>query len=66
MLASLKEFCSMGLDICTLKRQHLLKTVLLRLGEVQMTAEEDMKHLLSYEGYMVPDKNMIRETGKEN
>jgi len=33
------------------KCKHLLKTVLLRLEEVQMAAEEDMRHVLSYVGY---------------
>jgi hypothetical protein len=45
----------MGLDRCTVKCKHLLKTVLIRLEEVQMTAEEDMKRVLSYARYMVLD-----------
>ena len=40
---------------CTVKWNHVLKTVLLILEEVQMTAEEDMKHVLSYVGYMALD-----------
>jgi len=40
---------------CTVKCKHLLKTVLIRLEEVQMTAEEDMKHVLSYVGYRALD-----------
>jgi len=45
----------MGLVRCTVKCKHLLKAVILRLEEVQMTAEEDKKHVLSYIGYMALD-----------
>ena len=38
-----------------MKWKHILKTILLRVEEVQMTAEEDMKHVLSYVGYMALD-----------
>jgi len=55
MLASLKNLCSPSLDRCTVKCKHMLNTVLLRLEEVQVTAEEDMKHVLSYIGYMALD-----------
>jgi hypothetical protein len=33
----------------------MLKAVLHMLEEVKMTAEEDMKHVLSYVGYMALD-----------
>jgi hypothetical protein len=45
----------MGLVRCTVKCKHLLQTELLRLGEVQMAAVEDMKHVLPYVGYMALD-----------
>jgi hypothetical protein len=42
----------MNLVRCIVKCKHLLKAVNLRREEVQMTAQEDMKHVLSYVGYM--------------
>jgi hypothetical protein len=66
MLASLKKLCSMGLDRCTVKCKHLLKTALLRLEEVQMTAEEDMKRVLSYGGYMAIDTRTASAVWKRN
>ena len=33
----------------------MLETVLLTLEDVHLTAEEDMKHMLSYVGYMALD-----------
>ena len=46
-----EKLCFLGLVRCIVKCKHLLKTVLLRLEEVQMAAEEDMRHVLSYVGY---------------
>ena len=40
---------------CTVKWNDMLKTLLLILEEVQMTAEEDMKRVLSYVVYMALD-----------
>jgi hypothetical protein len=40
----LSKDCYMGLVRCAVKCKHLLKTKLLRLEEVQVAAEEDMKH----------------------
>jgi len=37
------------------KCKHMLNTVLVRLEEVQLTAEEDMKHVLPYVVCMVLD-----------
>jgi len=37
----------------------MLKTLLLRVEEVQMTAEEDMKHVLSYVRYMALDCRIV-------
>ena len=45
----------MGLNRCTMKYKHLLKTEVLRLEEVQMTVEDDKKKVLSYIGYMALD-----------
>jgi hypothetical protein len=45
----------MGLVRYTVKCKHLLKTVLLRVEEVKMTAEENKKRVLSYVGYMALD-----------
>jgi hypothetical protein len=56
----------MGLVRCTVKCKHLLKTVLLRVEEVQMTAEEDMKHVLSYVGYMALDTRTASGDWKRN
>jgi len=47
------------------KCKHLLKTVLLRLEEVQTTEEEDMRHVLSYVGYMALDKNCFGNLEKK-
>jgi hypothetical protein len=48
------------------KCNHLLKTVLLRLEEVQMTAEEDKKRVLLYIGYMALDTGTASGDWKEN
>jgi len=45
----------MGLVRCTVKCKHMLNTVLLSLEEVQLTAEEHMKHVLSCVVYMALD-----------
>ena len=55
MLASLEGLGSMGLFRCTVKCSHMLMTVLHTMEEVTTTAEEDMKHVLSYVGYMALD-----------
>jgi len=47
------------------KCKHLLKTVLLRLEEVQTTAEEDKKRVLSYVGYMALDKHCFGNLEKK-
>ena len=56
----------MGLVRCTVKCKHLLKTVLLRLEEVQMTAEEDMNLLLSYVDYIALDSRTASAVLKRN
>jgi hypothetical protein len=43
------------------KSKHLLKTILLILEEGQMPAEGDMKHVLSYVGYMATDRRFEKE-----
>jgi hypothetical protein len=45
----------MGLARCKIKCKHLLKTAKLRREDVHMTVQEDMKHVLSYVGYMATD-----------
>jgi len=64
MLASREGFCCMGLLRCTVKCKHLLKTVLLRLEEVQMITKEDIKHVPSYVGYMTLDTRTVSGVSK--
>ena len=45
----------MGLVRCKIKCKYLLKTAKLRREKVQLTAQEDMKHVLSHVGYMATD-----------
>jgi hypothetical protein len=55
-----------GFDRCSVKYKHLLKAVLLSLEEVQMTAEEDKKHMLPYIGYMSLHTRTASGVWKEN
>lgn len=59
LLPALEGLRSIGLVRHTVKCKHLLKTVLLRLEEVQMTAEEDKKRGLSYIEYGARHKKFI-------
>jgi hypothetical protein len=61
MLAAVERLCNMGIIMWKSKCEHPLKTELLLLEEVQMTAEEDMKHVLSYVGYMATDRRLEKE-----
>jgi hypothetical protein len=65
LLTALEGLRSMGLVRCTVKCKHLLKTVLIRLEEVQMTAEEDKKYVLSYTGYGARHKKCFGNSEKE-
>jgi hypothetical protein len=66
ILHALERLCSVGFDRCSVKYKHLLKAELLRLEEVQMTAEEDKKHMLSYIGYMALDTRTASGVLEEN
>jgi hypothetical protein len=61
MLAFLDGLYNIGFIRCKVKYEHLLKTVLLILEDVHMTAEADMKHVLSYVGYMVTDGRLEKK-----
>ena len=50
---------------CTVKCKHLLKAVILRVEEVQMTAEEDMKRVLSYRVHGAGQKNCFGSLEKK-
>ena len=45
----------MGLARCNITCKHLLKTAKLIREKFQLTAQEDMKHVLSHVGYMATD-----------
>jgi hypothetical protein len=65
LLTALEGLRSMGLVRCTVKCKHLVQAVLLRMKEVQMTAEEDKIHVLSYAGYDARQE-LLRDFGKGN
>ena len=50
---------------CTVKCKHLLKAVILRVEEVLMTAEEDMKRVLSYRVHVARQKNFFGSMEKK-
>ena len=56
----------MGLVRCNIKCKHLLKTAKIIRENVHMTAQEDMKHVLSYVGYMAATQELLPEFVKEN
>jgi hypothetical protein len=65
MLASREGFCCIGLLGCIVKCKDLLKKLLLRLEELQMITEEDIKHVPSYVVYMTLDKNCFGNLEKK-
>jgi len=64
LLTALEGLRSLGLVRCTVKCKHVLQAVLLRLEEVQMTAEDKI-HVPSYVGCGARQE-LLRDFGKGN
>jgi hypothetical protein len=56
----------MGLVRCKIKCKHMLRADKSRREKVQITAQEDMKHVLLYVGYVARDTELLREFVIEN